>query len=128
MKIVYNDYDSDYADLIERFGTHTMLQSRLRFIIIEVFKSLKNINPVYLKELFHHQIQPYSLRDPYPLIQEKRNTTTFGLRSFVYLGSKLWNNLPGHLKDIEDMYICGFKMRLKDCPDLKLNSWKPPIV
>ena len=30
-----------------------------------------------------------------------RNETPFGLRSFTYLGSKLWNDLPTDFKDAD---------------------------
>ena len=94
LKLVYNDYDSDYRDLIAKFGTDTMLQSRLKNIVFEVFKSLKGISPVYIQDIFKTKNQPYSLRNPILLTQTKKNTTNFGLRSFGYLGSKMWNDLP----------------------------------
>ena len=114
LKLVYNDYDSGYHDLIERFGTDTMLQSRLKKIILEVFKSLKEINPAYIRDISKPKDQPYFLRNPLLLIQSKMNTTNFGLRSYSYLSSKLWNELPADFKDIENVDINLFKSRLKE--------------
>ena len=36
-------------------------------------------------------------------MQPPRNTTNFGLRTFSYLGSKLWNDLPAQMKNIDDI-------------------------
>ena len=128
LKIVFNEYDSNYDALLDKMGTYTMLQSRLRNIIIEVFKSLNDINPMYMKELFNVKKQPYSLRDTSLLIQARKNTTNFGLRSFVYLGSKLWNNLPGYLKDTTDIDVGEFKSRLKNYLGVNHESWETPVV
>ena len=116
LKIVYNDYKSDYRVLIAKFGTDTMLQSRLKNMILEVFKSLKRVNPVYIQNIFINQDQPYFLRNFHPLIQKKTNTVTFGLRTFGYLGSKMWNDLPAHFKDIDlsNVEIDVFKSLLKE--------------
>ena len=111
-----NDYESDYRVLIAKFGTDTMLQSRLKSMILEVFKSLKRVNPVYIQNIFINQDQPYFLRNSHPLVQKKTNTVTFGLRYFGYLGSKMWNDLPAHFKDIDisDVEMDIFKSQLKE--------------
>ena len=124
LRIVYSDYESDYKTLLSIFGTDTMLLSRLKIMILEVFKSLKGINPGYLHDIFYIKEQPYSLRDPLRLVQNKKNSTTFGLRSFGYLGSKMWNDLPPQFKDLEDTDISHFKCLLKQWigPDLTASE------
>ena len=64
--------------------------------------------------MFSRKDNGYELRDPLPLVQQKHDTTNFGLRTFSYLGSKLWNDFPSSLKiNIEDADILEFKSRLK---------------
>ena len=46
----------------------------------------------------------YDLRNKSRLLQPKFNTYKYGYNSFIYLGSKLWNSLPSHLKHIDDLY------------------------
>ena len=128
LKIVYNDRESNYQELIERFGTHTMLQSRLRNILLEVFKSFKKVNPAYIQEMFIPKDQPYFLRNPHILIQEKTETTNSGLRSFSYLGSKLWNELPACYKDVENTDIYAFKSRLKNWTGPNCDVYKTPYI
>ena len=93
LKIVYSDYDADYDELLIRFNTTTMLQQRLKKIILEVFKSIRCKNPEYLHDMFLSKDLSYSLRNHHPVIQPIKNSTNFGLRSIAYLGSNLWNNI-----------------------------------
>ena len=127
LKIVYNDFNSDYQELLTRFGTTTMLRSRHICILLEVFKSKKEINPSYVKKLLSDKEIPYSLRDPSLLIQPLTNTTNFGLRSFAYLGSKLWNDLDNEIKieieNLEDITLSKFKSLLR-----KWSSPKDPTT
>ena len=81
-------------------------------IILEVFKAIHGINTEYLNDIFEVKMLPYSLLDPCRLIQPRFNTTTFGLRSFAYCGSKLWNDLPNSLKKIEN--VTAFKIALRN--------------
>ena len=46
---------------------------------------------------------PYSLQDSSTVVQLKRRATMFGLRSFSYAGSKLWNDLPNYVKEMTDL-------------------------
>ena len=90
-----------------------MLKSRLKCILVEVFKSLKHLNPPYIEEMIETKDVNYNLRDPQPLNQPKRNTTNYGLKTFSYLGTKLWNDMPNDMKCISDTDIHEFKSRLK---------------
>ena len=93
-----------------------MLQSRLNCIILEVFKSIHNSSPLYIQDMFEVEKSSYSLRDSSKLVQPKRNTTTFGLRSFTYFGSKLWNDLPIDFKETTDLALFKDRLRHWDGP------------
>ena len=90
-----------------------MVHSRLACILLEVFKSIKKTNPTYVQDLFESKDSQYSLRNPSLLVQPIVDTTNYGLRTFTYLGSKLWNDLPSSFKDIDDTDIDDFKIALK---------------
>ena len=112
LKIVFGDYDSDYQDLIQRFGTTTLLRARINKIITEIFKSIHHMNPTYLHSLFKIKKQPYNMRDEYILVQPKKSKTNFGLRSVSYFGSHIWNDLPTHIKQASGLQ--EFKTALKN--------------
>ena len=130
MKIVYSDYKAEYNELIAKFGTDTMLMSRLKNIVLEVFKSLKHANPVYIQDIFINKDQPYDLRNPHLLVQKKTNTVNFGLRSFGYLGSKIWNDLPARFKDkdISNIDINVFRSQLREWTGPNIAASENPVL
>ena len=42
----------DYGNLIKKNGTTTMKIKRLQTLATEVFKTINNINPLYMKNIF----------------------------------------------------------------------------
>ena len=100
LRFVLDDYQSGYADLLQNAnnvpGIKIML---LRYIAIEVFKCINEINPAYLNAMFIRKDCPYALRDGSILMRPKVNLTHYGLKSFRSYGAKIWNHLPVSYKD-----------------------------
>ena len=71
----------------------------LRSLAIEVYKCVKQINPVYLNDMFTRKKCPYELRNDELLVRPKVNTTNYGLKSVRSYGSKIWNSLPQTYKE-----------------------------
>ena len=89
-RILHNDFDSPIQNLIDKSGQETLLSNRLKYFILEVFKSIRKLNAPCLHDSLVLNRVPYNLRTP-KLEQSIRRTTNYGLRTFSYLGSKLWN-------------------------------------
>ena len=119
LRILYQDYTSPYSVLVQNAGTTTIFISRLKYLLIEVFKCLNRTNSTCLNDMFSIKQSPYSLRDPLKLVQPKRNTVRHGLRSFTYAGAKLWNELPIEMKDLRTIDLSDFKTCLK--------NWNGPL-
>ena len=47
-----NDYESDYATLLKKKNTTIMEIKRLRTLAIEIFKTINNIHPSFMKDRF----------------------------------------------------------------------------
>ena len=92
LRIMCNDYTSSYEDLLRNTGLLTLLLNRLRCMHLETFKSALRLNAECLHGIFKTHVVPYDLWTT-NLVQPKRQSTTYGLRSFSYLGSRLWNEL-----------------------------------
>ena len=119
LRILYNDFDSPIQNLIDKSGQGTLLSNRMKYFILEVFKSIRKLNAPCLHDLFVHNEVPYNLRTP-KLEQTIRRTTNYGLRTFSYLGSKLWNEF---LSDFN--YTCD-----TDISELRnfLKIWEGPSL
>ena len=77
---------------------------------------INKVNPLFLHDIFTVNGATYELRDTLRLQQPKVNTTTYGLNSFKYEASRLWNNLPPSFKAAHDLHIfCSM-----------INEWPGP--
>ena len=52
LRLVLYDSKSDYGHLIQKNGTTTMEIKKLRTSVTELFKTISNINPSYMKNMF----------------------------------------------------------------------------
>ena len=92
LRIIYRNYDSLYPELLREARTYTMIDKRLRSVLLHVFKSLKGIIAKCLNDMFSVKQINYSMRQAVRLVQPRRKTTTVGPKTVSYLGAKLWND------------------------------------
>ena len=103
LRFVHNDYEIDYPSLLQNNKSVTMDVKRMRYLSIEIYKTLHCINPQYMKKLSQLNESRYSSRRPLDLIVPRVNQTRYGLRSIRYEGAKIWNHLPNSIKSTEDL-------------------------
>ena len=104
LRFLYDNYDSSYESILKISGKSTMNANRLRSLCIEIFKTLNNINPAFMNEIFELRKTNRAVRNQYKLNLEVPiiNQVTFGAKSIRYLGPKIWNSLPFHIKSSEN--------------------------
>ena len=78
-KFLLNDHLSSYVDLLEKSASVSMETKRLRTMVYEIFKTLNNLNPVFMKDIFHYS--PNVTRKKHNLYIHTQNTTKFGNKS-----------------------------------------------
>ena len=83
LNFLYNDCEISYEELLLKADRATMNVNRLRILSIEIYKTINNLNPEFMRDLF-------SLRETSRLIPEKymlnlsitvHNQITFGSKS-----------------------------------------------
>ena len=52
LRLLHNDFGSDYAEFLKKSGKTTMEIKRLRCLALEIFKTVNHMNPYYMKEIF----------------------------------------------------------------------------
>ena len=97
LRFIYNDYDLDYEELLEKSKLPSLKVRRMRSIAIETFKILHKDSPVYLYNLINIKKHNYSFRYEQTAEIPPIRTKRYGLNSFRYYAAKLWNELPNHL-------------------------------
>ena len=50
--MIHNDYDNDYETLSKISGTSTMEIKRIKQLDIEISKTVNNLNPGFMKNIF----------------------------------------------------------------------------
>ena len=105
LRFLLNDFTSSYEQLLEKSGKSKMCTNRLRILCIEIFKSINNINPTFMKEIFNLRITDRPIRECYRnnLELQTFNQVTFGKNSLRVYGPKVWNGLPSNIKVLEDL-------------------------
>ena len=91
--------------LLKASGSVSKEVRRKRYLGVEIYKTLNDLNPGYMKDIFQVQQSAYSTRRPCNMKVPRVNQTTFGTRSILYERAKIWNHLPNSLKSAEALEI-----------------------
>ena len=96
LRIILNDYESDYETLLCNSNKPAMEIRRLRTLAVEIFKTVNEINPPYMKNIFTPKENAKVRQND--IIVKRINTSRFGTQSLRSLGPEIWNNLPSNIK------------------------------
>jgi len=102
LSFLYNDYESDYETLLQKENKPSIELRKLRFLAIEIFKTLNDLNPDYMKEIFTINTRK---DDNSKLLVKSRATKKYGKYSLRSLGPKIWNKIPQNIKDAGSLNI-----------------------
>ena len=78
---------SSYAELFQKCTSVSMETKRLRTMVYEIFKTLNNLNPVFMKDMFHYS--PDVTRKKHNLYIHTQNTTKFRNQSLRAFGGNI---------------------------------------
>ena len=82
---------------------------RLRSLPIEIFKTINNINPSFMKNIFNPKRD--SKVRPFVILVKHRKSSKYGDKSLIALGRKIWNELLFNVKSFAS--ITKFKKYIK---------------
>jgi hypothetical protein len=115
IRFVFKDRYAPYEELLAKLGLSTLRHERIKKNICNVYRSLNHSNyPASLKELLNLRQSKYSLRGKHILQIPKVNTTTYGLKSWRYQATKLWNSLPDTARATENYEMFSNSISLND--------------
>ncbi len=114
LRFLYDDDESTYEELLHKAKKPTIEIRKLRTLATEIFKTINNLNPPYMKEIFTQN----TIRNPERkrLLVKPTNTKRYGTDSLRHIGPKIWNCLPQDIKDSSSLFI--FKSQI--------NTWSGP--
>ena len=100
LRFLYDDHCASYSELLLTSERCTKHVSRLIVLCLEVFKTLKNVNPSVVHDIFKIKLSVYS-QNPNNLQHYRPNQVTFGSNSLQSLAPQIWNGLPNEMKSTE---------------------------
>ena len=89
LKIVYNDYESSFQELLELDTSVSIHHKNIRLLSIELFKVKNGLSNQVISELYDLRNIEYNLRSQTDFSLGAVNTTNYGLRSLRYFAPKI---------------------------------------
>ena len=102
LRILYNDFDSDYKTLLDKSGECTMEVKRLRTLELEVLKTLNNLNAAFMEEIFHRTV--WLTHRPNNIQVNVHKTVKYSNKILKILGLHIRSSLPEHMKAETNFY------------------------
>ena len=94
LRLLYNDYAITYDSLLAKANKPSMEIKRYGILALGIFKTLNDINPTYMQDLFY--LRSSFARRSNNIAVARTNTNTYGTKSLRSLGLQIWNSLPEH--------------------------------
>ena len=111
LRILFKDYDSSFDELLEKSESVKIHVQNLQKLMIEIYKTMNNLNPSYIWEFHEEKVVKYDLRTKNLCRLPKTQTTKFGIESLSFRGSLLWNTLRDQIKALPN--VAAFKRAIK---------------
>ena len=118
LRLLFQDYTRIYEDILTRNGKNKFSTKLHICLAKEIYKTLNDLNPSYMKEVFMKNCRESS-RHPNDLIKQGFKGITYGQRSLRHLGPELWNKLPEEIKTASSLYT--FKNLMKTWTNINCN-------
>ena len=109
-KIIYNSSESN-EEFFTRSNEVSIHQKHLLASATEIYKSLADINPDFMKLYFIIKEMPYNLRNGCALKLQSANSTYYEINSVFFRACLLWNRLPLSVKQSQS--LIEFKSKMK---------------
>ena len=92
LQVVYDDFNKPYDELLELNNDLSVHLRHLRYLAIEVFKSIMHLNSQFMWSYFQEKPMPDNVRHGRKFVLPKTKSSPFGINSLQFI--LLWNNLP----------------------------------
>ena len=112
LRIVYNEPHMSLQQLIEKDKGMSIHTKNIITLLTEIYKPDKGENPSFMSDVFIKKDVNYSLRMSNLLTLPSTKTVRYGLNTFSFRASILWNSLPDIFKKSSTSKI--FKKSLKE--------------
>ena len=111
LRIIHKDSTSNFEELLIKSNSVSVHQRNLQLLLTEIYKTVNNLNPSFMAEVFVTKEVPYNLRGSNNLALPRARTNLYGIDTIRFVGQKLWQTLPREIKESQSLEI--FKRNIK---------------
>ena len=119
LRIVYDDTTSSFEFLLQKSKSVKIHHRNLQILVTEIYKTLNNLSPSLMSEIFIIRDTGYNLRGGNKLNSNIAKTVNFGTESISNLAAKIWEQVPDVTKGSSSFRIFKHKIKLwipQNCP------------
>ena len=130
LRIIHKDSTSNFQELLSKSNSVSVHQRNLQPLLIEIYKTVHNLNPTFMTRVFEEKNVPYNFRESNSLALPKVKTTSYDIDTIRYIGKKLWQALPNEIKESQSLDIFKQKVKLMrnfDCSCRLCKNFVPSI-
>ena len=99
LRIILNDYDSSYIELLSKAKQDSQFLCRQRSLIEIVHRIINNLLPPIDDTFFTARATEHNLRGLNMLVKPRYKRKKYGYRSLSFQGPTLWNDLPDEMRN-----------------------------
>ena len=103
LKRLHNKNNLSFTELLSIDDSYCIHVRNLQVLMIEIYKTINNLNPAFMNNIFEVKNVFYQFRNSNLLKIPKPSSIKFGYKSISFRGAILWNNLPENIKNAENL-------------------------
>ena len=116
IRFTYNDYNTDYFELLVKNNLFTLYTQRLQKMCCEIFKIQSHTDKGYLSELLAQRPSNYPARNALELYVPRVNQKTYGENSFFRQAPEIWNSLSPQIQKSKCLEDFKRKINVENLP------------
>ena len=119
LRLIYSEESLSFSELLKKDGSVTIHHRNIQKLGIEMYKTKHNLSPIMMKEIFpDRNYNGPNIRSQTDFELPHVNRVK-GQETLRFLGPKVWDIIPGSIKEASSLTI--FKNKIKnwipeDCP------------
>ena len=130
LRIVYDDTTSSFEFLLQKSKSVKIHHRNLQILVTEIYKTLNNLSPSLMSEIFIIRDTGCNLRGGNKLNSNIAKTVNFGTESISNLAAKICEQVPDGTKGSSSLRIFKHKIKLwipQNCPCRLCKKYIPNL-
>ena len=107
LRFLFDDYESSYENRLMKAGKPAMTVQRLRYLCAEIYRTVNDLNPTYMKNVFEksNTLRSKRMQHQNNLSVPQPNYYEFGTKRLASFGPNVWDSLPINIKSAETFKV-----------------------